>query len=299
MNKTVDLSIIIVNYNSKNYLNHCLKSIYEETKSVTFEIIVIDNASTDNSLDLAKRNFPQVKIIKNRVNKGFSAANNQGIRASSGKYVLLLNHDTEIKGKALKILLDFMGNNPTAGACGAKLLNSDGTIQHQSKRGFPTPASIFFYATGISRLFPKSKLFGRYLMTYLDSNKTNEVDALSGACILARRQVLDSIGLMDEDFFLYGEDLDLCYRIKRAGWKIYFVPQAQIIHFGGVGSRVRSHKSIIEFHQSMFIYYKKHYKQKYPFLVTGLVYSGIYAKCGLNIFMNAFRKEKFAGSKKP
>lgn len=295
----MQLSIIIVNFNSNNYLGKCLESIYANPPDCDFEVIVVDNASTDDSISIVKNVFPQVDIILNENNKGFSAANNIGIKASQGKYILLLNHDTLIRNNALNVLLDFMSNNPDVGACGPKILNSDGTIQHQCKRGFPTPLSTLVHMAGFNKLMPKSKLFGHYLMTYIDINQINEVDSLSGSCMLIRKEILVNIGGLDELFFLYGEDLDLCYRIKQGKFKIYYVPQAIITHFGGVGSRAMSYKSIIEFYRSMIIFYVKHYKNKYGIIIKSLVFIGIYIKMIINITINSVRRDKFGGSKKP
>lgn len=296
----MELSIIIVNYNSQKYLELCLSSILKNTRNIEYEVIVVDNALEDESAAMVTRKYPSVKLIKNPVNLGFIKGNNVGLKNASGKYLLSLNNDTEIKGNALKILVDFMDSHSEAGACGAKLLNSDGTIQHQCKRGFPTPWNIFCYSVGLSKVFSKSKFFGGYLMTYLDTKKVNEVDALSGACLLVRREVADKIGFMDEDYIMYGDDLDWSYRIKQAGWKIYYVPQAEIIHYGGKGgSGVHSYKNIIEFHRSMFIFYNKHYKNKYPFFIEWLVYAGISLKMALNLLMNRLRREKYVGSRKP
>lgn len=296
----LELSIIIVNYNSQKYLINCLQSIYQNTKDISFEVIVVDNASSDDSAAIVAREFPKSQVIKNDHNLGFIKGNNIGLRLAKGKYLLSLNNDTEIKDNALKILVDFMDSHPEAGACGAKLLNSNGTIQHQCKRGFPTPWNICTYSLGLSKLFPKSKLFGGYLMAYLDPNKINEIDAISGACFMVRKEIADRVGIMDEDYIMYGDDLDWSYRIKQAGWKIYYVPEAEIIHYGGRGgSSIHRHRNIIEFHRSMFTFYNKHYKKKYPFFITWLVYAGIGFKCVKKLLMYKLRKEKHVGSKKP
>lgn len=295
----MNLSIVIVNYNSGEHLPKCLVSLEKNLQGVDHEVVVVDNASTDGGVAKVKAAFPSVNFLENLQNLGFSAANNQGIKKATGEYVLLLNHDTEVKEGAIQNLLEFMEKYPEAGACGPKVLNSDGSIQHQCKRGFPTPLSILFYISGLSKRFPKNPLFGHYLMTHLDPDKVNEIDSLSGACMLIRKSILDKIGGLDTSFFLYGEDIDLCYRIKEAGWKIYYVPQAEIIHYGGVGSRTMSSKGIRAFHESMFIFYDKHYKKKYPFFVTWLVYAGIQLKMRLNLLTNYLRREKFVGSRKP
>jgi GT2 family glycosyltransferase len=294
------ISIIIVNFNSGEYLAKCLASIVNDpANKMGYEIIIVDNASIDDSIEQINKRYPATKIIKNQQNVGFSAANNQAIKISRGEYIMLLNHDTYVKPRAIKVLLEFMKNHPEAGACGPKILNADGTIQHQCKRGFPTPLSMLYYLSGLSKIWPQNTAFGRYLMTYLDPSKVNEVEALSGACMLIRRAVLDKIGGLDTAFFIHGEDIDYCYRIKQAGWKIFYVPEAEIIHYGGIGGKMVSYRGIIEFHRSMLIFYKKHYKKLYPFVVTVLVYFGVYAKMWLNLLINALRKDKFIGSRKP
>lgn len=293
------ISIIIVNYNSGEYLAKCVASIKNTIEAKDHEIIIIDNKSTDQSLDLAEKNNPNISILINKKNVGFSKANNAGIKKSRGDYLLFLNPDTELKDGAIYALLKFMQENSDAGACGPKVLNSDGTVQNQCKRGFPDPLSSFYYFSGISRVFPKSRVFGHYLMTCLDDNAVNEVDALSGACMLVKADFIKSIGGFDEAYFLYGEDLDLCYRIKEQGRRICYIPKAEIVHYGGVGSRTMSTQSIKQFYHSMFLFYDKHYKNKYPAFVRWLVYFGIQIKYIQNIMINAIRKEKYAGSKKP
>lgn len=294
------LSIVIVNFNAKKFLEECLKSIYDGMKQIPFEICVVDNNSTDASTQMVREKFPNVKLIENERNKGFIKANNKGIMASKGKYVLSLNNDTFILPGALETLTRFMDCHPDAGACGAKVLNRNGSIQHQCKRGFPTASSALFYFLKLHRLFPKSKIFGHYLMTYLDLEKVSEVDSLSGSCLMVRREVIEDVGIMDEDYIMYGDDLDWCYRIKKAWWKIYYVSDAQIIHYGGMGgSRVLPYRNIWEFHRSMVIFYKKHFSKNHSLFVSWLVYSGILLKVIINLAINFLRKEKIVGSRKP
>jgi len=294
-----DVSVCIVNFNAREHLENCLVSVINSMKKHTYEIIVVDNGSSDGSAELSNR-YPNIKFIKNQENAGFIKANNQAIRASTGSYVMSLNNDTIVKDGAIDLLVDLLESSPDAGAAGPKLLNSDGTVQLQCRRRLPDPVSSFYYFSGLSRLFPKSRMFGAYLMVDLDDKQVTEVDCLCGAAMLVRRKVIDEVGLMDEDYFMYGDDIDWCYRIKKAGWKILYCPDAEIVHLGGRGgSRKRSYGNIFEFHRSMALFYSKHYASRYVFAVNWLVYSGIWLKYAVALAMNIFRKEKFVGTKKP
>jgi len=295
------LSIVIVNYNAKNYLEKCVKSVYLDSSinQADFEVIIVDNGSVDGSAEMVEKKFPDVKLIKNSKNEGFIKANNKGIRESKGRYILSLNNDTIVLPGALHAMVYFMDTHPEAGACGPKVLNSDGTIQHQCKRGFPTISSALSYFLGLHKLFPKSKFFGHYLMTYLNPDEVNEVDSLSGACMMVRREVVDQVGLLDEKFFMYGDDLDWCYRIKKAGWKVYYVPQAQIIHYGGKSSQKVPYRGILWFYRAAHIFYKKHYAKDHNPIINWLVYGGIWVKALLSLGINLLRKEKVVGSRKP
>jgi hypothetical protein len=296
---STDVSVSIVNYNAKEYLDRCLTSLYKSIKNHSFEVVVVDNFSSDGSSDLVRLKFPGVKLIQNTSNLGYTKANNIGIKRSTGKYVISLNSDTKVSGNAIDRLIEFMDSNPDAGAAGPKLLNSDGTLQMQCRRGFPTLINSLFYFSGLNRLFPKSKLLGGYLLTYLDDKNTVEVDSLCGAAMIVRRDVIDKVGLMDESYYMYGDDIDWCIRIKKAGWKIYYLPDAEIIHYGGISSRKRSYRSIFEFHRAMAVFYGKHYAKKRLFIFNWPVYAGIWLKCGLELAKNLLRKEKYAGTKKP
>jgi len=296
------LSIVLINCNGGPYLEDCLRSIYSDSSAekMAFEVVVVDNGSEDKSTAIVKESFPDVRLVENGHNEGFAKANNKGIRASTGRYVLCLNNDTVVLPGALGILTDFMDHHPDVGACGPKVLNRDGTIQHQCKRGFPTPMSAAYYFMRLHKVFPKSKRFGHYLMTYVNCDEINEVDTVSGACMMVRREVIDQLGLMDEDYKMYGEDVDWCYRIKKAGWKTYYVPQARIVHYGGqTSSRIRPYRNIWEFHRSMVVFYKKHYSANHNFFINSLIYAGIHVKAMINLGVNLLRKEKVVGSKKP
>lgn len=293
-----DLSVCFVNYNSDSYLAKCLASIKERTTGLDYELIIIDNDSSDSSLEQAVKAAPEAKVLRNYENLGFAKALNQGIKQSSGRHILSLNNDILLRNNALKIMVDFMDSHPEAGACGGKLLNKRGKVQNQCKRGFPTPWNIFTHILGLDRLYAKNKYFAGYLMTYLDSEKINEVDALSGACLLVRKEMADKTGGMDEDYFLYGEDIDLCYRIKNSGWKVFYVPQAEFLHYGEKGSRANKNKRIYEYYRSMFIFYHKHYRHKYFFIINWLVYVGILIKALIHFAKIFLYRKTTVGSRK-
>ncbi len=280
-------------------LQPCLRSIYANT-ATEFEIIVVDNGSEDGTVEMVQAEFPAIRLIRNDHNTGFARPTNQALRLSRGEYVLLLNPDAVVLPGALDHLVEFMQAHPEAGICGPKVLNSDGTVQKQCHRSFATPWDLVCYFSGLMALFPKSRLFGRYLMTYLDEQVVNEVDVVSGACLLARRALLDGIGLLDEQFFAYHEETDFCFRAKRAGWRVFYTPAAQIMHYGGRGgSRVDPYRSIVEWHRSYYRYYRKDLAARYPLPMNLLVYAAMIVKLAGALVINLFRREKFAGSRKP
>jgi hypothetical protein len=295
----IDLSISIVNYNNRDYLKDCLDSIYSGTVQTRIEVIVVDNGSTDSSTEVVRQHFPEVKIIENHDNRGFVIANNQGIRASQGRYVLSLNNDTLIENGTLDGLVRFMEEHPDVGACGPKVLNQDGTLQQQCRRGFPTIRSSLSYFLKLHRLFPNNECFGRYLMTHLDEDKTGEVDSVSGCCMMVRRDVIEKVGILDENFIMYGDDLDWCYRIKQAGWKVYYTPHVRITHLGGKSSRKSSYRCTLLFYHAMVIFYRKHYAQDRNCILNSIVCGGIYSKAAAALLINALRREKIVGSRKP
>ncbi|HPD67951.1 MAG TPA: glycosyltransferase [Ignavibacteriales bacterium] len=256
----VDLSIVIVNYNVKEFLINSIESIYKASSSINIEIIVVDNNSTDGSVEALQKNFPEVKIIANKFNAGFAKANNQGIEIAIGRYILLLNPDTLVQENTFTTLIKFMDENTNVGMCGCKILNPDGSLQLACRRSYPSLWVAFTKIVGLSSLFPKSKLFGKYNLTYLDENKTYEVEAISGSFMFVRREVMDIVRELDEDFFMYGEDLDFCYRIKQAGYKIYYVHETSIIHYKGESTKRSNIDEIKHFYGAMQIFVKKHYK---------------------------------------
>jgi len=253
------LSIIIVNWNTKQLLNNCLRSIYENAKKIDFEIIVIDNASSDNSVKMVKEQFPQVTLIENHKNLGFAKANNQGLKVAKGKYILFLNSDTQVISNAIEIMVDFMEKNPNIGASGCKLLYPNAKLQH-SCRMFPNFCVYLLITLGIRHLIPNAKIFRRYLMLDWDYNEIREVDQLMGAFIMTSRKVINRIGGFDERFWMYFEEVDFCYRVKKANWRIVFNPRAKIIHYlSQSGKQWTRFKKTKEAQISMRKYFKKHH----------------------------------------
>lgn len=287
----IDLSVVIVSYNTKDFLKNCLDSIYKTSKNFSFEIIVVDNASSDNSADLVSREYKDVILIKNSQNLGFSKANNLGVKKSTGRYVLFLNSDTLVYENTLKYMIDFMDENNKVGAATCKLVMPNEKIDDASHRGFPTPWNSFTHFSGLAKIFPKTKTFGGYNLGYMDFTTTHEIDALAGAFMLVRRNAGKDVGWWDEDYFFYGEDLDFCYQLKQKGWKVFYVPDVSILHYKGVSGGIKEVskelttasketkiKSQKERFRAMRLFYKKHYENKYPWVVTRLVYAGISLK---------------------
>ena len=255
----IDLSVIIVNYNVKEFLKNSLESIRKSSADLNVETIVVDNASSDGSVEEISEKYPEVKLIKNQDNVGFGAANNQALEQAEGKYILLLNPDTIVKEDTFTTLIKFLNEYPDAGIVSCKVLNPDGTLQLACRRSFPGPWTSFTKVTGLSTLFPKSRLFARYNLTYLDENEVNEVDAISGSFMFLKKEVYDKVGGFDKRFFMYGEDLDYCYRIQSAGFKVYYVPLTEIIHYKGESTKRSSMDETKVFYDAMHLFVKKHF----------------------------------------
>ena len=230
------LSIIIVSYNVCSYLRQCLQSIIKSNRFGEYEIIIIDNYSHDDSCRMVENEYPEIKLIKNKENFGFSKAVNIGIDNSNGEFICVLNPDTLVSDNTFHELLDYLKKNQNTGCIGPKILNPDGSLQLPCKRSFPNPLSAFFKLIGLSKIFPKSKYFGKYNLTFLDENKIHNVDAISGSFMLFPKLIVDKIGAFDESFFMYGEDLDFCHRIKQLGYAIIYYPATSIIHYKGESS---------------------------------------------------------------
>jgi GT2 family glycosyltransferase len=253
-----DLSIVIVNWNTRDLLRQCLRSVYETVSDLSFEVIVVDNASTDNSQEMVRREFPSVRLIANAENAGFAGANNQAIRRSSGRYVLLLNSDAFVRENTIEQMVAFLDVHPEASMAGCRLLYEDGSLQ-PSCTAFPTLFTEFCIATQLDRLFSQSSVFGKYSMTYWNFDDVREVDVIMGAFMLVRVLAIDDVGLMDESYFMYSEEVDWCYRFKENGWKIYFYPHVEAVHlWGGSIGQVRI-EMFIQMYRSRVHFFRKHY----------------------------------------
>lgn len=282
------LSIIIVNYNVKHFLQQCLNSVLVAANHCETEIFVVDNNSIDGSCTMVKENFPSVILIENKTNYGFSYANNQAIKIAKGDYILLLNPDTLIEENTLKSVCDFLDDTPDAGALGVKMIDGNGRFLPESKRGLPTPSVAFYKIFGLSKIFKKSKKFGQYHLSYLDKNEIHKVDVLSGAFMLIRKSVLDKIGLLDETYFMYGEDIDMSYRIVLAGYNNYYYPKTTIIHYKGESTKKGSLNYVFVFYKAMIIFAKKYFTSKRAKLFSFMLNSAIYFRAFLAILYRLF-----------
>lgn len=283
------LSVVIVNYNVEYFLEQCLLSVRKAMKDIEGEVFVVDNNSVDNSVAMVREKFPEVNVIANKENTGFSKANNQAINISSGEYVLLLNPDTVVQEDTFTSVIDFMDAHPDAGGLGVKMLDGKGKFLPESKRGLPTPTVAFYKIFGLSKLFPKSKRFGQYHLGYLDDDEIHEIDVLSGAFMLMRKEALDKVGLLDETFFMYGEDIDLSYRIQQGGYKNYYFPKTQIIHYKGESTKKSSINYVFVFYRAMVIFAEKHFSQQNAKTFSFLINLAIYFRAGIAI-LNRFIK---------
>ena len=254
----MDLSIIIVNYNVKEFLQNLLHSVEKASSKLSKEIIVIDNASDDGSIEIIRDKFPSVTLIENKNNIGFGRANNQGLALAKGEYILFINPDCIVSEDTFDKMIYFFKEHQDCGLAGCKILNSDGSLQLACRRSFPGPWTSFTKVTGLSNLFPKSKIFARYNLTYLDENHIYEVDAVSGSFMMIRREAYEKVGGFDEQFFMYGEDLDLCYRVQKSGFKVYYVPDTQIIHYKGESTKRSNLDETKLFYDAMHKFVKKH-----------------------------------------
>ncbi len=280
----IRLSVIIVNYNVKYFLEQALVSIRKAVPGIPAEVFVVDNASTDGSPEMVSQKFPEVHLIQNKQNTGFSAANNQAIRQAKGDYILLLNPDTVLEEDTLTLCVRFMDKHPEAGGLGVKMLDGKGNYLPESKRGFPTPFVAFCKAFGLTALFPKSKIFARYYLGHMDPDQTHEVEVLAGAFMMLRKSVLDEIGLLDEQFFMYGEDIDLSYRIIRAGYKNYYFPEARIIHYKGESTKKGSLNYVRLFYKAMILFARKHFKKGRAGVFTFFIQMAVYLRAIVTVF---------------
>ncbi|MBU0488836.1 MAG: glycosyltransferase family 2 protein [Bacteroidetes bacterium] len=284
------LSVVIVNYNVKFFLEQCLLSVREAAKGIDYEVFVVDNNSVDGSLKMVREKFPEVQIIANDQNFGFSKANNQAIRIAKGEYILLLNPDTVVEQETFAKTIAFMDSHPDAGGLGVKMVDGKGRFLPESKRGLPTPGVAFWKISGLSGIFPKSRLFGRYHLGFLDKDQTNEVQVLSGAFMMMRKSVLDKAGYLDESFFMYGEDIDLSYRIILAGFKNYYFPETRIIHYKGESTKKSSINYVFVFYRAMIIFARKHFSQSNAAMFSFLINLAIWFRASVAIVMRMVKK---------
>ena len=271
----VDLSILIVNYNTAALLRQCLRSIYKAGISFPFEVIVVDNASTDGSPQTVRDEFPQVRLIENEENVGFSVANNAAMDCAYGRYVLLLNSDTIVVPGTLATMVEYLETNRDVGIAGCRLMRPGGEMDLACRRSFPTPIVSLCRFLRLNRLFPKHKLFGRYNLTYLDEEGTYDVDSIVGAFMLVRRSVIEEVGGLDEDYFMYGEDIDWCYRIQKAGHRVAYVGSCVTYHYKGASSRKESFRMNYHFHRAMILFHRKHLHRAYSLPLDIAIYVGI------------------------
>ena len=288
------VSIIIVSYNTADLLDQCLESIERSDSRLDLDVIVIDNGSHDGSADLVAGRYPGVRLIRNSENLGFSKASNQGMRLSVADYVLLLNSDTVILPGSIDRVVEYLEANPDVGVVGCKVLKPDGTLDRPSRRSFPTPANSFYQRIGLTNLFPKSRRFAAYYLSYLDPDEVALIDCVMGAYMMIRREVIDRIGLLDEDCFFYAEDIDYCFRAKQAGWQVAYYPKATIIHHRGASTAKSRRRATTYFHHSMLVFYRKHQAPYRSRLVNGLVYSGIALSYGLALVWNTITRPRYA-----
>lgn len=273
--KNITLSVIIVNYNVAYFLEQCLSAVFRSKGVDTFEVVVVDNRSSDNSAAMVQQKFPQVQLIVNAENLGFSKANNQGIVAASGEFLILLNPDTVVEEQTFEKIISAFQSDERIGGIGVRMVDGKGNFLPESKRGLPTPWVAFYKVFGLAALFPRSKRFGKYHLSYLSPNENHDVDVLSGACMGLRKSTLHQTGLLDETFFMYGEDIDLSYRIQKAGFKNRYLSETTIIHYKGESTKKSSVNYVLVFYKAMIIFAKKHFSHNHAFFFSFLIYLGI------------------------
>jgi len=295
----LDLAIVIVNYDTRDELRDCLRSIGASQGSFCYRAIVVDNDSTDGSVEMVRSEYPWAEVIASPRNGGYPYGNNLGLRAAGfgregaaeelPRYALLLNPDTVLPPSALAEMLAYMDEHSDVGASGPKLVRQDGSLDKACRRSFPTPLVSFTHMSHLDRLFPHSRRLARYNLTYLDPDQEADVDALVGAFMLIRREALQEAGLLDEEFFMYGEDLDLCYRIKEHGWRIVYYPRVSVLHIKGASTRKSSARAIAAFYDAMRIFHRKHYRERTFFLVNWCIEAGITLMQGVDVLRDRLR----------
>ncbi|MFP4324118.1 MAG: glycosyltransferase family 2 protein [Anaerolineales bacterium] len=287
----MDIGVVIVNWNTCGLLRRCLQTVLA-SEGVALRVVVVDNASTDGSPEMVSAEFPQVALIANPTNDGFSAANNLGLRhlgfgqpsaPDAPRYALILNPDTELPADALQKMVHYMDAEPRMGAAGPKLVLPDGSLDLACRRSFPTPMVSFYRFSGLGRLFPHSRIFGQYNMTYLSPDVETEVDSVVGAFMMVRRDAIDAVGLLNERFFMYAEDIEWAYRIKQANWTIYYNPAVTVLHVKRAASR-QNPRTRGEFHRASLMFYRMHYRHKTAWPLHLMILSGLLLKGGRRVW---------------
>lgn len=288
------LSIIIVNFNTYYYTKNTIKSVLESNMDFEYEIILIDNASFDDSIDKLEEEFKEyienkyIQIIRNEKNLGFAGANNIGIELSKSNYILLLNSDTRVFKNTIKNCVEYLELKQNNSILTCKIELENGELDHACKRGFPTPKASVYYFLKLDKKNPKK--YGLYNYSMLDENQIGYVDSISGAFMLIPRKIIDVVGGLSEDYFMYGEDIDFCYKVKESGFNVIYYPKEKIIHYKSKSLKKRKFKTIFDFHNAMWIFYRKHYIKKYNVFITSFVFLGIWLKYGLSVIKNCFIK---------
>lgn len=282
------LSVIIVSYNVRHYLDQCLRSVFAAGKGLEMEVFVVDNCSTDDSVSHLAGEFPQVHFMANKENIGFSRANNQAIRLAVGRYVLLLNPDTIVTERTFTDCIAYLDEHPEVGATGAAMYGRTGNFAWESRRGVPTPWVAFCKMSGLSSLFPHSRRFGRYYMRYLNRDEANYIEIISGAFFMLRRQAVEQVGMLDEDFFMYGEDIDLSYRLLQAGWKNAYVP-TPILHYKGESTQKTTYRYVHIFYRAMLVFFDKNLRARYR-VASFFVRIAVVLRAVLDVLLSTLRK---------
>ena len=289
-----DLGIVIVNWNTRGLLERCLQTVFGSEK-MSYQVVVVDNASSDGSAEMVSEEFPEAILIANEHNVGFSLANNQGLRKlgfdlgkhdrESPRYALVLNPDTEMPPDAMAAMVEYMDreDRQDVGAASCKLVLPDGNLDPSCRRSFPTPLVSFYRMLGLSKIFPRSPRFGKYNMTYVDPDREIEVDSITGAFMMVRREAMEQVGLFDEGYWMYGEDLDWSFRIKQAGWKIMYTPEVTVLHVKRAASR-QNPEARVAFYHAMLKFYRDHYRKTTPLWLHVLVMMGLLVKGGPKAF---------------
>ena len=271
------VSALIVSFNVRESLLEALRTL-KAGSYPALEAIVVDNASRDGSADAVQATMPEVKVIRLKENVGFGRANNAGLGECHGEYLLLLNPDVMVSSDCVSTLAEFLANTPAAGAAGPRLERPDGRLDLAARRSFPSPMSALYRFLGLNRLFPRSSRFNRYNLGHVPLDSVHEIDAGTAACLMVRRTAVDQVGFFDPDYFMYGEDLDLCYRLRQGGWKIYYVPGAVALHHKGTSTRQASGRMRYEFHRAMWLFHRKHYAGRTPAVGNAVIWLGIWSR---------------------